>query len=684
MSKAQLAVGILMFAAVAGSAGLIGFLLVRSRMAHLTGAPRWVASGITGTVALVAMHQVPLMLGVMTRGTVLAAAAVLTGAALAIDRTAPPAPRPASDDPWRWSGASMRLAGGALAALAIGAIALELDGSRLSISHVDYMEFHGPALASWIRSGSLWHVVQFAPQKWSGYYPNTGDLVLLTGALPWRTDLLVRWVPLPWLALTVTGIYALGRELGAERPAALLSASTFCAMPAVLFFTLNAVMPDVVLYAGVTAGMLFLVRHWRSGHRSDLVIAALGLGLALGTKWYGLPAAGAVVLVWAVCRVRAVSRRAAGEVALLAGTMGAVGGVWYVRNAIASGNPFEPLGISLGPLHLLRSPPDPVRDALGSRIVDYLTDPHGLAEIVKDSVSLSLRPAGLVLLAGVVVAIAVVRLPGTRIVTAGAAIALIVLAAYVVTPYTAQGPTGVPNVAWVNTRYGFPALVVGAVAVAWLCARLGRRARILEAAMCLAVLDGVWSSTHFRFYAIRQVEIVIAALVVVGAVALAIAVHRLPPARRVRRGGILAGGAVLVTLVVAGALGRRVLDGDRYGRLDPALAWIEAHAASGHHVGMTGNWEPSDWHPIFALFGPRFGNSVRYIARREHGTLVDHTRRSGFVAELDREHIDVLVAVPKARAAIGWARADGFQPVTRSGRLVLLRRAPPGAVRAGS
>ena len=61
--------------------------------------------------------------------------------------------------------------------------------------------------------------------------------------------------------------------------------------------------PDVVMYATFSGGLLFLLRHGRTGVRAELALAGLGFGLALGTKWYGVSSFAVVLIVWAAARL---------------------------------------------------------------------------------------------------------------------------------------------------------------------------------------------------------------------------------------------------------------------------------------------------------------------------------------------------------------------------------------------
>src|SRR5207248_3002463 len=172
-----------------------------------------------------------------------------------------------------------------------------------AVTQVDFMEFHEPAVASWIQHGSLWPIVSLYPGHTSGYYPNNGDVLLLAATLPWRSDFLVRLVDVPYLAALALAVWAIARELGARRLSAQLYALLLVFLPVVVLVAVIAALPDTLLLATFAIAVLFLLRHRRTGLTADLAVAGVALGLAFGTKWYGVSAAVLLIVAWAVDRV---------------------------------------------------------------------------------------------------------------------------------------------------------------------------------------------------------------------------------------------------------------------------------------------------------------------------------------------------------------------------------------------
>ncbi len=154
------------------------------------------------------------------------------------------------------------------------------------------------------------------PRFPTGAYPNNGDAVFLALMLPWHSDAFVRLAEVPWLALTGVATYAIAIELRASRGTALLFAAMLLAVRAISSFALVQLDPDTFLLATFGCAALFLVRNLRRRDRSESILAGVGLGLAFGTTWYGVPATVALLAVWGAVsllrgpRAAAVARQA--------------------------------------------------------------------------------------------------------------------------------------------------------------------------------------------------------------------------------------------------------------------------------------------------------------------------------------------------------------------------------------
>ena len=700
MSMLDFLAGTALFALMLALVGAATALVVRRRLRHLDRLELALASLVVATGILIAVHLVPLMLTILTRGTVIAAALLAVGLATLV-RPAAVDPVPERDGPAPPSSQ----ASWALAALAGGfaAVAALADLGRWAgdeLVGVDPLTFHLPNVGRWIQNGSMWHIDQFAPLLAHGNYPNNGDIVLLSTALPWHNDFLVR-LPITFLLVaTAVAVFAVARELSAPHATSVLAGAVVVSLPVVGIATIPRALPDSLMWATFACGVLFVLRHARSARRSDLVLAGVALGIAAGTKWYGVSSVAVVGVIWVAARLvaaRGRRRAAAGESTAAAATPppgpspGAtpaavlrdgvvVGGLallgtlpWLVRNLALSDNPVFPLKVSPLGVTIFDAPPDVIRDQAGFAIADYAGDADVLRQLAGEIVEgLGVAP----ILCGVALALAILlarrrgRSPDGRVlVLAGAAVALGLL--YTVTPATALGLRGDPSLAHGNTRYAVPALLIAIPVVAWLAGRLPRPPRLaLEAALAATALSGA-----YRGYAVAGGrDLVLAAA---GVVALAAAAWLLWRLRARRLGlGAVALAALLVGLAAAHRIEGAINDG-RYRGIDRAVDTLLRVAPEGKRIGLASDWSVGGLSPVWPAFGTRIGNDVEYVGEFVDGFLTPYRSAALFQEALRHGGYDVLVIgrgfyPPEATREQRWAMEAGWRTIGLSPRLRVL------------
>jgi Dolichyl-phosphate-mannose-protein mannosyltransferase len=673
MGAGDYVVGLLGFAAMLLACGGAAWVVVARRLRGLPLAERATAFGILATLAVAGVHLVPGALGVLGEPAVLVASGLVLGATWWLVRPVA-APRPGYPEPIAPDGrASMVVAGVGVAAVVVYLLALVLSVARQPTTQADMMAFHLPGVAQWIRTGSVWGIHQWTPDWGFGYYPGNGDLLLLSAVLPWRSDFAARLVDAPYFALLGLAVYTLARELRAPAAPSALFGVALLAVPAVSVIGAQG-LPDTPMLATFAVGCAFLLRHARTGARADLVLGGIGLGLAFGTKWYGVTAVTAVLAVWVVAAiVRRRGRRALASFGVLVGLVLATGGFWLLRNLVAVGNPVFPFRVAPVGVTIFDAPPDPLRARAGHPLARYLFDGHALDRYLLPDFGRFVSLAAVVLLVGLVVGgvAAALRRPSWPVLALAAA-AVLILVLYVLTPFSGQGEGDQPTFAWVNVRYGLPALVPAAALAAWASARLGRAGLALELAALAGIADGIRLGLHV------PARWIVAAVVVVAAVAgLAYLSRRRPPRAATAAG---AGAAVLLAAGLAGyALERRFLR-HRYEKLDPVLEAIRLGAPSGHRIGLAGDVTGADFVPILPAFGPRFDNAVGYAGAVTRGMLRRAPNGAAFAHSLRRGRYDLLLVsraptrpdrpVPEE----AWAVRDGYAPALRSARFTLYRR----------
>jgi len=515
--------------------------------------PRWSSSDrlercLVGAVVVLAQAVgVPLVLGLV--GLLNLAAVVLVhlgvaAGAMAWRRRQPTTVAAAgAEPPGGWHPADLAGLGAAVAYVALGA-ALSLR--RVRSFDFDTKEYHLSNLASWLQDGSIWHLPYAQPGSVTATHPGNGELLGLWLALPTHGDELVYVAPVVFGVLAIVASAFLVRELrGREAGSAGLGALAAVAVltaPVYLATQIDSLSTDLPATAGLVAAVALLLLARRDGRAAPVALAGVALGLGLGAKYTAVaPAflialAGMVLLRW--------GRR---WWLLVPGIVG-FAGPWFLRNLLATGNPLFPLD-----LKVVDGGETPY-NLLNTTMLHHLLHRNG--DVVRTWVDLGadfVGPAALVVLAGVVLGI--LRRRANEDSTAVLVLAGLVTGAtlaYLATPVTGGGPSGLSFIIASCFRYGLFGVLLG---VGFGAAMLGLRAGVTILGVVLAW--DAWQSP--RVTAARpdlhlSGRIVAAAL---GLAALSVLVLALAGARRrplPRRSPVVGAGAVAALALVGAAV----------------------------------------------------------------------------------------------------------------------------------
>jgi hypothetical protein len=495
------------------------------------------------------------------------------------------------------------------------------------------------------------------------------------------------------LAMLGLTLYALAVELGALRVVAGTFAAVFVSIPVVIQPALQETMPDAFMLACFAAGVLFGLSYLRTARRSELVLCGLGLGLAAGTKWYGVSSVLALTATAAVALLIAGRplRRLAGELALLAGVGALAGGFWFLRNAVASGNPVFPIEVAPLGITIFDAPRDTIREMAGFSVADYATDIDVWRTYLLPALWKTLRAPGLVAACGLVLSLwiwlrrlraaAPAAGPERAAAARGAVLAvaaLLLAGVYAITPYSALGPEGMPVQADANTRYLLPAILLATVLAAATLSGAPRYAlagqAVALAALADALLNGVDPS-------VSRLILVAAAL----AVTLVLVITLMPwspaPLARRRRARLIFavafGGIAFLLALVAGREVQRRIDSAPYRGADIALDGVLER--DGARVALAGEWDNLPPAPPFPAFGPTLDNEVTYAGPLVDDMLRRYPRPEPFLRRLVEERTELLLvgrSGPPATVAreARWARQAGWQVLAASPRLFLLAK----------
>jgi len=198
----------------------------------------------------------------------------------------------------------------------------------------DTIAYHLAVPKIWLAAGQI-EPISFIHHS---NFPFTVDNLFLWG-LVWGGQAGAKAFTISFTLLGVLAFFGLGRQYWGPR-AGLIAAATFATAPVVVWETGTGYL-DVAhgLFAGLGAWLLL-----RSlTHDEPWLPGALLMGFAVGSKYTGLQSAFAVAAVGAVLLIKAANK---GEGLKKLGTAAvvtlAVGGAWYVKNAVWVGNPVYP------------------------------------------------------------------------------------------------------------------------------------------------------------------------------------------------------------------------------------------------------------------------------------------------------------------------------------------------------
>jgi hypothetical protein len=381
---------------------------------------------------------------------------------------------------------------------------------------------------------------------------------------------------------------------------------------AAVFFLVAAV--ALWLGSGITAAGEGDVR------RGAVAVSAVAAGLAMSVKLNLIPPVAlltAGVVVWAVARRRAV------VAGVWAGCVLLAGGFWYVRNLIAVGNPVPYFSFGFLPT----PQPPPLQQATNYSVVSYLHQARVFKSVFAPALANGLGPWWVAILVVAVLGglFCVTCGPG-RVVRIAGLVALLSLAAYLVTPGSASGPWGNPKGFYFNLRYGAPALAV-AMAVGPLAAPLRRRyVRWLVPAGLGAIFVATTAQGRLWSPGYTIGADVAAALVVLalGGIVLVAPWSRMRSAPVLARAGA---GGVAATLLVAGAVagygGERHYLNVRYTKLaglkPVTRLWQWARTVHDQRIAFAGTW---GWYFGYPVFGTDDSNRVVYMGHHgAHGSF---------------------------------------------------------------
>jgi hypothetical protein len=692
--------GVVLALVCVGTLG-VGAHRLRVRLAPAyDGLVAWVADGVMFVALLILVLEAVGVIGVLDRVGVVAGCVLAGGLAWSIGVRGSPepggdggsvdgaAPRPAAGSepaaptdirdqnpsPHRRLVTAVALAGtSVVAAVWFG---WTIFAYRHGMETVDTVWYHMPFAARFVQLHNIRHLQYFDPGAITAFYPANSELIHAFGIVLFGTDLLSPVLNLGWAAAALVCAWAIGRPWGRE-PHCLLACLPVLATPGIVDTQPGGAYDDIVCLALLLA-MIALVVNGQThapGRRlafSASVLASAAGGLALGSKYTSIAPAIAFGLGTVLILGRGRRWRHA---AIWAGGLTLLGGYWYLRDAIAVGNPLPSLSIHLGPLSLPApriSPTYTVWQYLGSGPIWR----HIFIPGLRQSLGLAWWALILGCIAGAVAAIVRRREPQLALIGG-----LVLLSGFLflVTPQL-LGLPGLPIFFNVNVRYAVVPLALGLILLA-LAPVFGRSSAALvwlaasSLALVFTVLDpGVWKSGFpvKPFAPAIHGASALAGAVLGGVILVAGELWlwresqvRHKVRRVIKRGSVLwlsaAAGVTAAAVVLGGWLVSDSYARDRY-RDSPLLPVVYAWARQIHdkRIGVVGT------NLQYPLSGPSISNFVQVIGVGEpHGGFSVAPTCSQWRTAVNQGRYDYVLVV-----------GNSFNPVGRTPALRWTQTSP--------
>jgi hypothetical protein len=542
-----------------------------------------------------------------------------------------------------------------------------LQSYDVGVRTLDSLWYHLPWAASFAQTGQIAPLRFTDVEYLTAFYPATAEMLHGLGIVLLGHDTLSPALNLLWLGGSLVAAWCIGsfRRAGA---AAVLGVALLMATPMMNTSQAGGAGNDIVGVFFLLASVAFVLAA--DGRDAAVVLAAVAAGLAAAVKLSLL--APVFALTVGVIAIAPGNRRGA-----IAGRwlipLVVAGGYWYVRNLIVVGNPLP--WTSLG---VLPTPAPPLQQHTGFSIAHYLTTAGVWSHYFAPGLAADLARWWFVIVALAIVGPILCLGPGAgRTVRMLGVVALMSLAAYLVTPESAAGPAGDPSGFAFNLRYAAPPLALSLAILPLAPVLAGRRrqatviAALTAALLATIIRPSLWPDRH-----LLGLALVAAALVLAGAALLNLRLRA--PSR------VLVLGSAAVLLIAGAAAGygwqRHYLRG-RY-QFNPGVSylsqvWAYFRGVRDARVGVVGTFGGFFAYP---LWGPDDSNRVQYVGDRgPHGSFAAITTCPQWRRAVNRGRFDYIVTTPARDpwhpARLSHSPEDRWTGTDLRAELVLSRRA---------
>ena len=203
----------------------------------------------------------------------------------------------------------------------------------------DDLIYHLYSPACWLQDQGVFIVPQPFGDPAPAYFPCITELLLCLPMGLSECDMYTVLVQWSFHVMCAFAVLRLSRVLGGSAAAGTVAALSFLlAEPVLWSASCHVVEPALTCF--LVCALIFLVEFQRCQDWSSLILLSVGLGLLIGAKSTGLALSLPIFAAGAYSLVRA---RSAAKAVVAALVVVVLGGPFYVRNTIATGNPLYPL-----------------------------------------------------------------------------------------------------------------------------------------------------------------------------------------------------------------------------------------------------------------------------------------------------------------------------------------------------
>ncbi|RJP58472.1 MAG: hypothetical protein C4541_07900 [Candidatus Auribacter fodinae] len=234
----------------------------------------------------------------------------------------------------------------ALTCYAVSAVILTGQSVVYPSLYYDALYFYLPSAVHWIQSASLEAWTEAPPEV--RYFPGGSYLIYAWQLLLIGNDSLTGFIqPIIMLGSTIT-LIAIGNLLRFPRIPWAICCTAFFLSPLFPLFIVEDNNDFITIYTFLAA-LYFLIRYYQTPTPLIIFLGGCSAGLCLGSKYAGLCwiILCAILYVLLSLSIRCPLRQRITHIALWITGIFLLGGYWYIRNALETGNPFFPSLISL-------------------------------------------------------------------------------------------------------------------------------------------------------------------------------------------------------------------------------------------------------------------------------------------------------------------------------------------------